>query len=143
MRAVPYGYDKDTGLDFKVVIVPLTPDLIIGGLEYAVDQVTLTTDLAVQASGLTFTYDSSKDPGKRIDQSSVLVGGKPLGAGPYYVAMSEQVFNFLNALTGGQLVSIPTNLNEYTIVRDYMRSLRFVRYQSEGRIKDVPTAAVK
>jgi 2',3'-cyclic-nucleotide 2'-phosphodiesterase (5'-nucleotidase family) len=145
LRAVPYGYDQDTGLDFKVVVVQLTPDLLIGGLEYAVDQIKLTTDLAVQASGLTFTYDSSKDQGKRIDQSSVLVGGKPLSARTYYVAMSDQVFGFLKTLMGSlmgvTLQSSPTGLNEYTIVRDYMRSLRFVRYQSEGRIKDTGATA--
>jgi 5'-nucleotidase len=142
MRAVPYGYDQDTGLDFKVVVVQLTPELLIGGLEYAVDQVKLTTDLAVQASGLTFNYDSSKDPGTRVDQSSVLVGGKLLGSKPsYYVAMSDQVFKFLNALMGGALPSTPTGLNEYTIVRDYMRSLRFVRYDSQGRIKDTGATA--
>lgn len=75
----------------------------------------------------------------------MLVGGKPLGARTYYVAMSDQVFKFLNALAGNQLQSIPTGLNEYTIVRDYMRSLRFVRYDSQGRIKDTgaTTTAVK
>jgi hypothetical protein len=79
----------------------------------------------------------------RLNPASVLVGGEPVALHldkPYYVAMSDQVFNFLNALTGGQLLSIPTNLNEYTLVRDYMKSLRFVRYQSEGRIKDTAGA---
>ncbi|HVP91529.1 MAG TPA: 5'-nucleotidase C-terminal domain-containing protein [Terriglobales bacterium] len=143
MRAVPYGYDVDNGLDFKVVLVPLTPDLIIGGLEYAVDQVPLTSDLAVQASGLTFNYDSSKDVGQMVDQSSIAVGGAPLGTKPfYYVAMSDQVFKFLNALTGNQLTPLvtATGLNEYTIVRDYMKSMRFVSYKSEGRVKDLASA---
>jgi len=144
LRAVPYGYDVDNGLDFKVVVVPLTPDLIIGGLEYAVDQVPLTTDLAVQASGLTFNYDSSKKAGQMVDPASVLIGGQPIAADMshvYYVAMSDQVFKFLNALAGGQLTGIPTNLNEYTIVRDYMKSLRFVCSKSEGRVKDLASAS--
>jgi len=145
LGAVPYGYDEATGLDFKVVVVPLTGQLLIGGLEYAADNVTLTTDLSIQASGLTYTYDSSKDLESRVDPASVLVNGEPVAAHldkVYYVAMSDRVYGFLAALvaeqTGGQLKlpSIPTGLNEYTIVRDYMKSLRFVRYQSEGRIKD-------
>ena len=151
LRVVPYGYDTATGLDFKVVVAPLPGSLLLGGLEYAADMVTLTTDLAVQASGLTYTYDSSKPPAQnlgaisRIDPSSVRVGGNPIDPNAvYFVAMTDQVFNFLNALTGGALQNFPTNVNEYTLVRDYMRSLRFVFYKSEGRIKDTaPVSSAK
>jgi 2',3'-cyclic-nucleotide 2'-phosphodiesterase (5'-nucleotidase family) len=161
LRSVPYGYDQVSGLDFKVVVVPLPGSLLLGGLEYAADMVTLTPDLAVQGSGITYTYDSSKPPVQhlgeisRVDPSSVKVKGEavyPENLGKlYYVAMSEQVFNFLNALTKnpqdpldpGMLSSFPTGLNEYTIVRDYMKSLRFVHYKSEGRIKDTAGAMVK
>ena len=161
LRAVPYGYDTASGLDFKVVVVPLPPELLLGGLEYAADMVTLTTDLAVQASGLTCAYDSSKAPApdllhlSRLDPMSVMVNGELVVAqlsNPdkyYYVAMSDQVFNFLNALTKdpdhpqGQLTSFPTGLFEYNIVRDYMKSLKFVQYKSEGRIKDTAPGPVK
>ena len=152
LRAVPYGYDPASGLGFKVVVVPLTGGFLLGGLEYAADMVSLTTDLAVQASGVTYTYDSSKPPVQnlgdisRIDPTSVVVNGELVALNPgkvYYVAMSEQVFNFLNALTGGQLPSIPTGLFEYNVVRDYMRFLRFIQYKSEGRIKDTAPALVK
>jgi 2',3'-cyclic-nucleotide 2'-phosphodiesterase (5'-nucleotidase family) len=144
LRAVPYGYDQASGLDFKVVVVPLSGEMLIGGLEYAADNVTSTTDLAVQASGLTYAYNSSvtPDPGKlvfRVDGATVKVKGELVAAHldkPYYVAMSDQVFGFLNNIAGGGLTAIPTNLNEYTIVRDYMKSLKFVQYKSEGRIKD-------
>ena len=152
LRAVPYGYDPASGLGFKVVVVPLTGGFLLGGLEYAADMVSLTTDLAVQASGVTYTYDSSKPPVQnlgdisRIDPTSVVVNGELVALNPgkvYYVAMSEQVFNFLNALTGGQLPSIPTGLFEYNVVRDYMRFLGFIQYKSEGRIKDTAPALVK
>jgi 5'-nucleotidase len=150
LRAVPYGYDQESGLDFKVVVVPLTGGQLLGGLEYAADNVTSTTDLAVQASGLTYAYNSSvtPDPGIvfRVDAASVKVKGEFVAAHldkPYYVAMSDQVFGFLNNIAGGGLTAIPTNLNEYTIVRDYMKSLKFVHYKSEGRIKDAAGATVK
>ncbi len=147
LRAVPYGYDQLSGLDFKVVVVPLPGAVLLGGLEYAADNVTPTTDLAVQASGLTYKYNSSNNPGGRVDPTSVKVNGEyvyPDNMGKtYYVAMSDQVFNFLNPLVGNQLVSLPTNLNEYTIIRDYMKALKFVQYRSEGRIKDTAVAASK
>jgi 5'-nucleotidase/UDP-sugar diphosphatase len=152
LRAVPYGYDPGSGLGFKLVVVPMSPALLLGGLEYAADNVTLSADLGIQASGLTYSYDSTKPPAEfggisRIDPMSVLVNGEPVAAelgNPnkfYLVAMSEQVFRFLNDLvkaTGGDLEPyvITTGLFEYDLVRDYMKSLRFVNYKSEGRIKD-------
>ena len=154
MRAVPYGYDPASGLGFKLVLAPLPGELILGGLEYSTSFVEFTSALSIQPSGLTFAYDSSKpkSPGlgqfSRLDVTSVKINGEnvyPLNLKKYYyVAMSEQVFNFLNGLVGGVLVKIDTGIFEYSAVRDYMRSLRFVVYKSEGRVKDTaPAAAVK
>jgi len=154
LRAVPYGYDPVSGLGFKLVLAPLPGSLILGGLEYSTAFVEYTTALSIQPSGLTFTYDSSKPRSEglgqfsRLDVTSVKINGEnvyPLNLKKYYfVAMSEQVFNFLNSLVGGSLVKIDTGIFEYNAVRDYMRSLRFVVYNSEGRVKDTaPAAAVK
>jgi 5'-nucleotidase len=153
MRAVPYGYDPVSGLGFKIVLVPMPGSLILGGLEYSTSYVEYTRDLCIQPSGLTFAYDSSKPPAaklgdiSRLDPMSVKVGGElvALNQGKlYYVAMSEQVYNFLNSLVGNSLVKIDTGIFEYNAVRDYMRSLRFVVYKSEGRVKDTaPAVTVK
>jgi len=157
MRAVPYGYDPVSGLGFKLVLAPLPGSLILGGLEYSTSYVEYTTALSIQPSGLTFTYDSSKPPSpglgqfSRLDVTSVKINGEnvyPLNLKKYYyVAMSEQIFNFLKNLVapmGITLVSFDTGIFEYNAVRDYMRSLRFVNYKSEGRVKDTtPAVAVK
>jgi 2',3'-cyclic-nucleotide 2'-phosphodiesterase (5'-nucleotidase family) len=154
MRAVPYGYDPVSGLGFKIVLAPLPPELILGGLEYSTSFVEYTKSLCIQPSGLTFTYDSSKPPAaylgdiSRLDPKSVKIGNEYVAqylGDPtkyYFVAMSEQVFNFLNNLVGNQLVKIDTGIFEYNAVRDYMRSLRFVVYNSEGRVKDTAAAAI-
>jgi 5'-nucleotidase/UDP-sugar diphosphatase len=150
MRAVPYGYDPATGLGFKLVVAPLPGQLILGGLEYTVAYVEYTTSLCVQTSGLTFAYDSSKPAIddlsglSRVDPMSVKINDEvvALSERPYfYVAMSEQVFNFLNNLTGGKLVKIDTGISEYNAVHDYMKDLRFINYKSEGRVKDTAAAA--
>jgi 5'-nucleotidase len=153
LRAVPYGYDPVSGLGFKLVLAPLPGSLILGGLEYSTSFVEFTSALCIQPSGLTFAYDSSKPRSpalgqfSRLDLMSVMVGGEYVALNPnkyYYVGMTEQVFNFLNGLVGGALVKIDTGIFEYNAVRDYMRSLRFVNYKSEGRVKDTtPAAAVK
>jgi len=70
---------------------------------------------------------------------SVKINGEyvALNQGKYYmVGMTEQVFNFLNGLTGGKLVKYESGIFEYNAVRDYMKSLHFVNYVSEGRIID-------
>jgi 2',3'-cyclic-nucleotide 2'-phosphodiesterase (5'-nucleotidase family) len=153
MRAVPYGYDPVSGLGFKLVIAPLPGSLILGGLEYSTSFVEYTKDLCIQPSGLNFAYDSSKPPAaklgdiSRLDPMSVKIGGELVVLNPnkyYYVAMSEQVFNFLNNLVGNSLYKIDTGIFEYNAVRDFIKSLHFVNYKSEGRVVDTsPTAAVR
>ncbi len=146
MRAVPYGYDPASGLGFKVVITALPPELILGGLEYS-----LAASLSIQASGLTFAYDSSLPPSQylgqisQLDPMSVEIGGTPILASgrPYYfVGMTDQVFDFLNALVGGQLQRFDPDppIFEYAAVRSYMQSLGTVDYKSEGRIIDTAAA---
>ena len=150
LRAVPYGYDPVSGLGFKLVVAPLPGELLLGGLEYSTSFVEYTKDLCIQPSGLTFAYDSSKPAAQelgqisRLDPSSVKVNGELVALNPgkyYYVAMTEQVFNFLNNLVGNSLTKIDTGLFEYKAVRNYMRSLRIVNYKSEGRVKDTASGA--
>jgi hypothetical protein len=145
LRAVPYGYDPASGLGFKLVIAPLPGQLILAGLEYSTSYVEYTSSLCIQPSGLTFAYDSSKPAAEelgdisRLDPMSVKIGGEYVAAnlGKYYfVAMTEQVFNFLNNLVGGGLIKTDTGIFEYNAVRDYMKSLGFVKYVSEGRVID-------
>jgi 2',3'-cyclic-nucleotide 2'-phosphodiesterase (5'-nucleotidase family) len=153
MRAVPYGYDPVSGLGFKLVIAPLPGSLILGGLEYSTSFVEYTKDLCIQPSGLTFAYDSSKPPAaklgdiSRLDPMSVKIGGEIVALNQnkyYYVAMSEQVFNFLNNLVDNSLFKIDTGILEYNAVRDFMKFLRFVNYKSEGRVVDTaPAVAVR
>ncbi len=154
LRAVPYGYDPASGLGFKLVVAPLPGSLLLGGLEYSTAKVEYTKDLCIQVSGMTYAYNSSKPPAgnlgqfSRLDPMSVKVGNELVALNPakyYYVAMSEQVFGFLQDLVepmGISLVSIPTGIFEYNAVCDFMKSLRFVNYKSEGRVVDTsPTAA--
>jgi hypothetical protein len=145
MRAVPYGYDPESGLGFKLVVAPLPGQLILGGLEFTVAYIPYSQAVCAQVSGLTFAYDS-RLPAlddlsglSRVDPMSVMINGEYVALNPtkyYMVGMTEQVFNFLNGLTGGQLVKYDTGILEYNAVRDYMKSLRFVNYVSEGRIID-------
>jgi len=147
LRTVPYGYDAESGLGFKIKSVLLAGVQILAGLEYTVSLVEYTDELAVQVSGLTFEYDSTKEPvpieelkkGKlsRLDPYSVKVNGVPLDPyGAYWVAMNEQLVSLLGSVGLEPLAEMETGLFEYNLVRDFMRRLRFLAYKAEGRIID-------
>ena len=158
LRAVPYGYDAESGLGFKLVLAPLPGALILAGLEYSVAYLPFARDICIQPSGLTFAYDSSKPPAanlgqiSRLDPMSVKIGDEYVALNPnkyYMVAMTDQVFNYFSNLVaqvGITLVKYDTGLFEYNAVRDFMRELRRVDYVSEGRVIDtaaVTAAAIK
>jgi 2',3'-cyclic-nucleotide 2'-phosphodiesterase (5'-nucleotidase family) len=142
LRSVPYGYDAKSGLGFKIKSVLLVGAQILAGLEYTVSLVEYTDELAMQASGLTFEYDSSKPPAplgefSRLDLTSVRVNGNPINPdGMYWVAMNEQLVSLLGSLGLEPFAVEETGLFEYNLVRDFMRQLRFLAYTSEGRIID-------
>lgn len=147
LRSVPYGYDAESGLGFKIKCVQLPGIYILAGLEYTVSLVEYTDELAMQVSGLTFEYDSTKDPltieeikeGKlsRLDPYSVRVNGAPLNPyGVYWVAMNEQLVSLLGSLGLPLVDEKETGLFEYNLVRDFMHQIKFLAYTSEGRIID-------
>jgi len=122
----------------------------LGGLEFTVSNVEYIDDLSMQASGLTFEYDSRNPSlsieeildGKlsRIDPLSVRVNGEAIFPDnlykPYSIALNEQLVVFLKSI-GMELVSeSDTNLFEYNLVRDFARKLKLLNYSSEGRIID-------
>ena len=143
MRTVPYGYNRESGLGFKIKVVQLAGAHILAGLEYTVSMVELLDDLSLQVSGLKFEYDSSKLPGLRVDPDSVMIYNsvkdqwQPLNSGRlYWVAITEQLLGFLQSLGVKPNKMIGTGLFEYKVVRDYMRKLKILKYKSEGRIID-------
>jgi 2',3'-cyclic-nucleotide 2'-phosphodiesterase (5'-nucleotidase family) len=150
LRAVPYGYDPESGLGFKIKVIQLYGYQILAGLEFSVFYVDLMDDLSMQASGLTFEYDSSKTAGSRIDPTSVEINGNPINPyGLYWVALNEQLVLFmkslLESLNMGPIFNSEFDppypyLFEYNLVRDYAHKLKLLNYRSEGRIID--TAAL-
>lgn len=153
LMSVPYGYDPVSGLGFKLDVVLLAGLQILGGLEYSVSFAEYTEDASMQASGMTFEYDSSRMPMSpeqliynmmngipewgRVDPFSIRVNGNPLNfQGTYWVALSEQLHSFLLANGLVPYAAIQTNLYEYNVVRDFMSARHLLGYRIEGRIID-------
>ncbi|MEW5901051.1 MAG: 5'-nucleotidase C-terminal domain-containing protein [Acidobacteriota bacterium] len=153
MRSVPYGYDPVSGLGFKLDVVLLAGLQILAGLEYSVSMVEYTDDASMQASGLTFEYDSteaSMDPALlvynlthgimewgRVNPFSIRIKGEPINfEGVYWIALNEQLHKFLLADGLIPFADIQTGLLEYNLVKNYMAEQRFLNYTAEGRIID-------
>jgi 5'-nucleotidase/UDP-sugar diphosphatase len=142
LRSVPYGYDPESGLGFKIKTVLLPGAYILAGLEFTVSMAEYTDELSLQASGLTFEYDSSKPPAQpgefsRLDPTSVMINGQriyPMGL--YWVAMNEQLAYLLSSLGLTPIDEKKAELFEYNLVRDFMSKLKYLAYTSEGRIID-------
>ena len=107
-------------------------------LENGVSQVEKGAGRFPQVSGLTFTYDASAEPGKRV--SEVLVAGKPLEAATLY---KVAVNNFMleggdgyDALGGGKVIN-DTGAGGLVAnaVMDYVEKAKTVAPKIEGRIK--------
>jgi 2',3'-cyclic-nucleotide 2'-phosphodiesterase (5'-nucleotidase family) len=153
MKSVPYGYDPQSGLGFKLDTVMLLGAQILAGLEFSVSMVEMTDDPCMQVSGLTFEYDSAKAPMPgdqviynlthgimewgRVDPLSIKVNGQPIDLmGTYWVALSEQLHKLLLAKGLTPLAALSTGQFEYNAVRDYMASQKILNYSIEGRVID-------
>jgi 5'-nucleotidase/UDP-sugar diphosphatase len=147
LRAVPYGYDPISGLNSKVKVVLLAGAQLLAGLEFSTMVVEYTDELSLQASGITFAYDSSKPAVteeelmegqiSRVDPTSILIGEEPIDPeGLYWVVIDELLLNFLTSMNLLPFEEIETGMFLYDVVKDYMMKLRVLRYKSEGRIVD-------
>ncbi|MBN1225240.1 MAG: 5'-nucleotidase C-terminal domain-containing protein [Candidatus Aminicenantes bacterium] len=147
LRAVPYGYDPVSGLGSKIAVALLAGAQILAGLEFSTTMVEYTDDLSLQTSGMSFAYDSSKPPVteeelalgmiSRIDPVSVLIKGQHINPeGLYWVVLDELLLKFLTSLDLVPFAEIETEMFLYNVVKDYMKRLKVIKYESDGRIVD-------
>ena len=118
-RAVPYGFDQQTGLGLKLVTFETDGMSLISGLEFGTANMPYLEDFFVHASNLSFAYNSSLTPGSRVDYSSITVGGQPINpAGTYSVTVPDALIPFFSIIPGFNVNNLtPTNLPIYTVVK--------------------------
>ena len=144
LRAVPYGYDPDSGLGFKIHSVLLAGAQILAGLEYSLSYVEYTDELSLQASHLTFQYDSRRPASgsigeiSRLNPESVRIGPDPIDPnGLYWVVLNEQLLGMLKSKGLAPFAEVATGLFEYNLVVDYMKELNKLEPVVQGRIIDI------
>jgi 5'-nucleotidase/UDP-sugar diphosphatase len=138
-RAVPYGFDQQTGLGLKLVTFETDGMSIMAGLEFAAYNLPYVEDFFLHGSNLSYAYTSNLDPGSRVDYSSIMVDGQPINPfGTYTVVTEDAVVPFFSLVPGFNVNNlVMTGLSLYNVVRDYMIDNSPVSYYAEGRVIDL------
>ncbi|HWC66364.1 MAG TPA: 5'-nucleotidase, partial [Thermoanaerobaculia bacterium] len=148
-HAVSYGFDPETGLGFKLQTLELSGADIVAVLEFTLWQSDVfDPDFFLQTSGLTFRYDSRRDPFDRVLPASVRVGGEPLDpAAMYGITVNDgsaALIGLLEDAIGITAVNVtPLPVPEYVALRDYIEGLGTVAYGTQGRIQDIGRSGKK
>jgi 5'-nucleotidase/UDP-sugar diphosphatase len=137
-RAMSYGFDPATGLEFKLARIKMTGMNLVAGLETVLSFLGLSDDIFLQVSGLTYKYDATKPVGGRVLLPSIRINGRPLNPyAEYTITVNEGILALLPLLQINATFMDAMPDLEYNVVRDYIRKLGIVWYFAEGRIRDV------
>ncbi|MBI5266494.1 MAG: 5'-nucleotidase C-terminal domain-containing protein [candidate division Zixibacteria bacterium] len=138
-QAVPYGFDQTSGYGLKLATLETDGMSLMAGFEFAVYNLPYFTDFFLQASNLSFAYNSSKPAGARVDYASITIGGQPINPfGHYTVTVPDGVVPFLAQIPGFSMWNLNiTNTFMYTVTRDFMSAHSPVAYYRQGRICDL------
>ncbi len=141
-RAVSYGYDTASGLDFKLATFDIRGSELIKGLEVGLSMIGIDDDFFLQVSGMKFQYNPENAVGERVIFSTVRIEGKPLKPNKKYsVTVNEGLLGILISLGGVDVENIQIlPVPEYIGLKDYVRKLRLLFYRPEGRITEVSSA---
>ena len=137
-RPVSYGYDRATGLGFKIATLELTGAELVKGMEACLSYAGLADTFDLQVSGLRFAYDSGKPVGQRVLMRTLRIHGRPIDLTRLYKVTVNEGIALLLPLMGVQarnLVILPDL--EYHVLEDYVVRLGLVDYGSRGRVRDV------
>ncbi len=125
--------------DFKAMC-PFQNHLVVGKATGAqIMQIIEGDALAVsnQVSGITYTVDPERPPGKRVIKAKI--NGKPVSLDRVYTlthnsfcSRPENMKKYLH-LEPGSIEWKETNLVDYQVLIDYARQLKVIDYPSEGK----------
>ncbi|MEO8531196.1 MAG: chorismate synthase, partial [Deltaproteobacteria bacterium] len=122
------------------VVTEIPGSQVLAALENGVSQVEEGAGRFPQVAGVTFAFDASAEPGKRV--SEVMVGGAPLDLDKVYkVATNDYMLgggDGYSAFGGGKVLINKGNGNLMANdVMDYVSGMGTVTSKVEGRIKKI------
>lgn len=136
-RVVGQGFNPLTGEhSLPLVTANVSGFALAGALEFSVST---GGAFFFQVSGISFRYDSSRPAGARLDPTSIMIGGEPIGLGTSY----SVTMNAFVAALGVELGFITeqaiqtTGVLMFDALRDYIGTKDLNRYETtEGRMVD-------
>lgn len=140
-RTVSYGFDENSGLDFKLATFDIRGSELIKGLEVGLSMIGIDDDFFLQVSGMSFKFNPNNPVGQRVILSSVKINNAPLNPIKLYsVTVNEGLLGILTSLGGVEVENIQVlTVTEYAGLREYIRKVKLLFYSPEGRIKEVNT----
>jgi hypothetical protein len=137
-RCLSYGYDPETGLGFRLVTFDITGAELVKTLEITLVYSDINYDFFLEVSGMSFAYDSRRDPGQRVLLDSILIGSQPLDPFGTYSATVDEATAMLVPIMGIDVTNVqPWPDLEYNVLSEFVLEHPHLLYGSQGRIRDV------
>ncbi len=137
-RTVPYGLDPVSFKDYPLVVVGMKGSELWKGVETTLAYLDITKNFFLQVSGVRYVYDSTQPRGARLLE--LTVNGKPVDLGKTY----SVTMNYIVAMIAQspamdlQFESFAmAGMTEYDALRDWVKHVKVLWKQSEGRVVDV------
>jgi 2',3'-cyclic-nucleotide 2'-phosphodiesterase (5'-nucleotidase family) len=136
-RAVAYGFDTTTGLDFNLVKMKIRGSELINGLEVGLSAIGISDDYFIQVSGIKFKFNPDNPVGSRVIIPSIRIDCERLNpVKKYTLTVNEGLYGIL-LMSGIQVQSVTyTGIPEFVALSNFISLLHHVNYRSEGRIKE-------
>ncbi len=143
-QVLPEGLNPVTGYGSGVSRFELDAKNVVVGLEFSVALLEYEDTFFLNVSGLTFDFNSQKQPGTRVDMASIRINGQPLDfMKRYTVAINSDLVELL-ALTGiDTIYNVETvALSEYGVLREYIKKNSPIDHPGGNRIRDLAKTGV-
>jgi 5'-nucleotidase / UDP-sugar diphosphatase len=142
-RVVGYGFNTVNGLGYRIATFTMTGTALLSGLEYGLSGIEADDEFLIQASGLTYVYNSGLPPLGRL--VSAKVNGVPVDpSATYSVTANEFAPMFLTQLgIPFSNLHVSNDTTEFQVLAGYCAQLGSITPGVEGRVVNVvtPTAA--
>ena len=142
-RVVGYGFNMVNGLGYRIATFKMAGAALLFGLEFGLSNIEADDEFLIQASGLTYVYNSGLPPLSRL--VSAKVNGVPVDpSATYTVTANEFVPMFLTQLgIPFSDLYVSNDTTEFQVLAGYLAQLGTITPAVEGRVVNVvkPTAA--
>ena len=143
-QVIPEGLDFLTGYGSGVSTFELDGRNVPVALEFSVALIEYSDTFFLNASGITFDFNSHNQPGTRVDYTSIRIDGQPLNVSSKYTAAINSDLVALLGLTGIDTIYNVQKYasSEYTVLRDYIIKNSPIDHPGGNRVRDVALTQV-